>query len=180
MAELQIRPAVSTDLPRLMGMEHACTTDYVWQVNVSADAGQIVVTLREVRLPRSVQVNYPREPFALADEWKRTGILLLAVLDDQSAGYIYFQERLGSGAIWVTDLVTATEFRRRGVATALLSSAYQWAAERGYRKIFVETLAKNYPGVCLLKKNGYEFCGYNDQYYATYDVALFFGRTVIK
>ncbi len=180
MAELQIRQAVATDLPRLMGMDHTCTTDYVWQVDVAAEAGQVVVTLREVRLPRLVQVKYPREPFALADEWKRSGLLFLALLDNQPAGYISFQERLAAGAVWVTDLVTAAEFRRRGVASALLSGAYQWAAERGYRKIFIETITKNYPAVCLLKKNGYEFCGYNDQYYATHDIALFFGRTVLK
>ncbi|MGQ9833043.1 MAG: GNAT family N-acetyltransferase [Candidatus Villigracilaceae bacterium] len=178
MAAPQIRPAVSTDLPYLMGMEHTCTSDYVWQVDVRSEASQTVVTLREVRLPRSVPVKYPRDPFALADEWKRSGMLFVALLDEQLAGYIYFHERLGAGAVWVTDVVTASEFRRRGVASALLSTVYHWSAERGYQKIFVETLAKNYPAVCLLQKNKYEFCGYNDQYYATHDVALFFGASI--
>jgi hypothetical protein len=30
----------------------------------------------------------------------------------------------------------------------------------------------------LARKLGYEFCGYNDLYYETQDIALFFGRSI--
>lgn len=178
MVNIHVRPAVSTDLPYLMGLDHTCSSDYVWQVDFHKEMGQVTVDLREVRLPRPVRVEYPRNPFALADEWKRQGVLLVALFTDQVAGYVHFQEQISSGAVWVKDLLTAVQFRRQGVATTLLSAVYDWATERDYHKIFVETLAKNYPAICLLQKNRYEFCGYNDQYYATHDVALFFGKTI--
>jgi RimJ/RimL family protein N-acetyltransferase len=40
----------------------------------------------------------------------------------------------------------------------------------------IELQSKNHAAIRLVQKLGYEFCGYNDQYYATRDVALFFGR----
>ena len=58
---LQFRAALSTDMIRLVGMNHSCNSDYVWQLNLGKDAGGINVTLREVRLPRSIQVEYPRD-----------------------------------------------------------------------------------------------------------------------
>lgn len=178
MPNVQIRAAISTDLPRLMGLDHSCSSDYVWQLDVRKDAGQVTAFLREVRLPRTVRVDYPRDPYALADEWKHKSNLLTALEDDQPVGYVQFYEQVSSGSVWVTDLVVMPAARRRGIGSALLLAAQNWAVERNHRKVFAETLAKNYPAVCLMQKNAYEFCGYNDIYYATHDVALFFGRSI--
>jgi RimJ/RimL family protein N-acetyltransferase len=53
-----------------------------------------------------------------------------------------------------------------------------WALQRGARRIVLEMQSKNHPYIRLAQKFGYEFCGYNDQYYPTQDVALFFGRAL--
>jgi hypothetical protein len=42
----------------------------------------------------------------------------------------------------------------------------------------LEMPSKNNPMVSLARKLGYEFCGYNDLYYETQDIALFFGRSI--
>jgi ribosomal protein S18 acetylase RimI-like enzyme len=76
------------------------------------------------------------------------------------------------------DLVVTPEVRRQGAASALLMAAQAWAVERGVRRIVLETQSKNHPCIRLAQKYGYEFCGYNDQYYPTQDVALFFGRAL--
>ena len=52
----QIRPAVATDLPRMMGMDHSVMSDYVWQLDLRRESGQVSATLREVRLPRPVTI----------------------------------------------------------------------------------------------------------------------------
>ena len=36
--------------------------------------------------------------------------------------------------------------------------------------------SKNYPAIHLALNQGYAFCGYNDHYYSTQDIALFFVR----
>ena len=79
MSEFEIRPANPNDLPRLMAMDHSCSSDYVWQLELRREPNQITANFREVRLPRSVEVKYPRNPFTLADEWKKRDAVFVAV-----------------------------------------------------------------------------------------------------
>jgi ribosomal protein S18 acetylase RimI-like enzyme len=79
---------------------------------------------------------------------------------------------------WITDLVVSPESRRQGVASTLLLAAQEWGSTRGHRRLFLEMQSKNYPAIRMAQKHGYEFCGYNDHYYLTQDVALFFARAV--
>jgi GNAT superfamily N-acetyltransferase len=87
-------------------------------------------------------------------------------------------EERPSSVAWVTDLVVTPERRRQGAASALLTALEAWALGRGLRRLILEMQSKNQPCIRLAQKFGYEFCGYNDQYYPTQDVALFFGRAL--
>jgi GNAT superfamily N-acetyltransferase len=178
MSEFEVRQAKATDLPRLIGIDHTCSSDYVWQLDFKSESKQIAVNFHEVRLPRSIIVEYPRNPALLADEWLKRDIMLVAFQGDVPVGYACAREEHKLSVAWVTDLVTAQELRRRGVASALLSAIQAWALERSVRRIVIETQSKNHSGIRLAQKFGYEFCGYNDQYYPTQDVALFFGRAL--
>jgi len=178
MPSFETRPATATDMPRLMALDHSCMSDYVWQLEVRHEANQVVVNFREVRLPRSVQVTYPHNPFSLADEWTKRDAVFVALYGTEPVGYICVTEEHASTIAWVTDIVVAPEQRRQGVGSALLSAAQAWAMERGARRLVVEMQSKNQACIRLAQKFGYEFCGYNDQYYPTQDVALFFGRAL--
>jgi ribosomal protein S18 acetylase RimI-like enzyme len=57
-------------------------------------------------------------------------------------------------------------------------AAQDWASARGDKRLIVEMQSKNDPAIRLVQKHGYEFCGYNDHYYMTQDVALFFARVL--
>jgi ribosomal protein S18 acetylase RimI-like enzyme len=92
-------------------------------------------------------------------------------------GYISMVER-GSAVVWVSDLVVGAQARRQGVASALLLAAQDWSSARGARRLMLEMQAKNLPAIRMAQKHGYEFCGYNDHYYLTQDVALFFVRAL--
>jgi ribosomal protein S18 acetylase RimI-like enzyme len=177
MAAIQIRPVTATDLPSLMGLDHSATSEYVWQLELRRDAGQTVATFRDVRLPRPIPLTYPHDPFALADDWKHRAVMLVALSGSDPVGYAGVMER-PSLAAWVTDLAVAPSWRRRGVASALLDSVREWASQQGYRRVFLEMQSKNQAAIKLAQKHGFEFCGYNDHYYTTQDVALFFERGV--
>ena len=45
MDDVNIRLAVATDLPRLMGLDHTSTSDYVWQLDLRKENGQVIVPL---------------------------------------------------------------------------------------------------------------------------------------
>jgi GNAT superfamily N-acetyltransferase len=178
MPTFEIRPAIANDLPRLMAIDHACLSDYVWQLELRRENAQLTVNFREVRLPRSVLVTYPRNPFALADEWQRQDVILVAVAEEAPVGYICATEERTASIAWVTDIVVAQDRRRQGAASALLGEVQKWALGRGVKRLVLEMQSKNQPCIRLAQKFGYDFCGYNDQYYPTQDVALFFGRAL--
>jgi GNAT superfamily N-acetyltransferase len=174
----EIRPALANDLPHLAALDHSSSSDYVWQLELRREPNQITANFREVRLPRSVDVKYPRNPSALADEWTRCDVVLVALQGDILVGYITITEEHVSAIAWVTDLVVTPEWRRKGAGSALLTAGQAWALEKGVRRLVLEMTSKNQGGIRLAQKFGFEFCGYNDQYYPTQDVSLFFGRAL--
>lgn len=178
MSQFEIRPIAANDLPRLVALDHSGSSDYVWQLDLRREPNQLTVNFREVRLPRSVEVKYPRNPLALSDEWKHYDVVLVAVQANEPIGYICLTEEHTSTIAWVTDLVVAPQWRRRGVGSALLTAGQAWAVEHKARRLVLEVISKNQAGIRLAQKFGFEFCGYNDQYYPNQDVALFFGRAL--
>ena len=178
MSEIQLRPTIATDLSRLMSFDHSITSESVWQLELRRDTGQVAATFREVRLPRSVSITYPHNPFALADDWVRRSMMYTAFIGQDPAGYISLLERGMDSVVWVTDLVVNLANRRQGVASALLVAAQDWAAGRSHRRLILEMQSKNLPGIRLAQKFGYEFCGYNDHYYLNQDVAVFFAKAL--
>ena len=178
MASFDIRPASSSDFTYLMAIDHSCSSDYVWQLELRSDTKRVTADFHEVRLPRAVTVLYPHNPAALADEWTKRDALLVAVKGESPVGYVSAVEDSASGIVWVKDLVVSPVVRRQGAASALLTAIQTWAKERGVARAVLEMQSKNHPCIRLAQKFGYEFCGYNDRYYPTQDVALFFGRAI--
>jgi len=178
MPEVQIRPANATDLSVLMAIDHSCQTEYVWQMDVQHEDGQIGAIFREIRLPHSVSVSYPRMVSALSESWSRRSGVLVAVIGGQAVGYVRTSDSIFPHTAWLLDVVVSPRFRRQGIASALVLAAQSWAVDRKNRRALLEMSSKNNPAIRLAQKLGYEFCGYNDQYYETQDIALFFGRFI--
>jgi ribosomal protein S18 acetylase RimI-like enzyme len=177
--EIEVRPAAEADLPVLMAFDHGSTSERVWQLDLNRDPrdSRIAATFREVRLPRPVSLPYPRDPARLADVWQRKALMYVAAAGIQPIGYAAATDTQGPQA-WISDLVVVPRWRRRGVGSALLAALQQAAKARGIRTLFLEMQTKNYPAIRLAQKHGYDFCGYNDHYYSTQDIALFFARAL--
>jgi ribosomal protein S18 acetylase RimI-like enzyme len=178
MPDVEIRSAIATDLSALMAIDHSCQTEYVWQMDVQHEDGKIGAVFREIRLPRSVSVLYPRPVSALSESWSRRSGMLVAVISGQVVGYVRTNDALLPHTAWMMDVVVSPRFRRQGIASALMLAAQSWAVQRKNYRALLEMSSKNNPAIRLAQKQGYEFCGYNDQYYETQDIALFFGRSI--
>lgn len=178
MSKITVRPATSSDLDRLMAMDHGYSTDYVWQMEAREETGQVAVTFRQVRLPRSMRVSFPRDPQRLPDEWARRVCFLVAAEDEQLKGYLNLTRAGSPGTGWIADFAVDRRFRRTGAGSVLLTAAVQWARESGWQRVMLEAQSKNYAAICFAQKNGFAYCGYNDRYYANQDVALFFGLSL--
>jgi len=142
----------------------------------SFDVGQMAISFREIRLPRSIRIEYPHNRDQIVESWKKAAVILMAVLGGKPVGYVSIAEVAGPRTAWVTDLAIEEHNRRQGIASALLLSTQNWARPRHFKRILLEMPSKNFAAVHLALKMGFEFCGYNDQYYANQDIALFFSR----
>ena len=117
MLEIDIRPTVANDLSRLMGFDHSVTSESVWQLELRREPGQVNASFREVRLPRSISIEYPHNPFALADDWVRKSMMYTGLVGQDPVGYISMLERGAASVVWVTDLVVNIVALRRSEFT---------------------------------------------------------------
>jgi GNAT superfamily N-acetyltransferase len=181
MTAIQVRHAVAADLSQLMGLDHNSSTDHAWQLELHRESrgAEFTATFREVRLPRPASLSYPYDPFSLADTWRRKAGLLVATVGNDAVAYAAITEPRAATA-WMTDLVVAPRWRRQGVAGKLLESAEDWALGRNDRRMVLEMQSKNHAAIRLAQKHGYDFCGYNENYYSTRDITLFFGKTLSR
>jgi ribosomal protein S18 acetylase RimI-like enzyme len=176
MPEIHIRPATSADIPALMAIDHDYSSDFVWQMEIQAEEGRIGVSFRQIRLPRSVRVEYPRAVRNLSNEWKQRDGILVALLDEQPVGYISLMLNSAPLTAWATDLAVARRLRRQGIGSALVLAAQEWGEAHDCRRLVLEMQPKNYPAIQMAQKLGFDFCGYNDRYYANHDIGLFFAK----
>ncbi len=175
---LSIRPAIATDIPALIALDHSVQSEYVWQLDLRYEWPHIGATLREVRLPRPIRVDYPRRLSALADEWHLRSAFWVLLEGNTPAGYLTLQAEPALELVRISDLVIAPAFRRRGLAGRLLKLAQEWAEEHQLPRLMLEVPAKNHPAIRFAQKHLFEFCGYNEAYYPSRDVTLFFCKVV--
>lgn len=178
MAGIDVRSLMMTDVAALVALDHSYHTESVWQMTIEPGERETITRFRELRLPRSMRVEYPRPYENLADEWKSRPALLVAERESEVLGYINLTREAIPGNVLAVDLVVGRRYRRQGVGSALVRAAQTWAGEEGLTQLMLEMQSKNHPAICLAGKLGFEYCGYNDRYYPNRDIALFFARSV--
>lgn len=175
--QINIRPANEDDVLALVGLDHGYSTEYVWQMELDQGAPRMGARFREARLPRPMQVTYPRPKNHLEKDWQqRSAILIATIPGDQLVGYASLSTAVAPGAAWLTDLVVGASQRRKGIGSRLVLAAQAWARDHRQERLVLEMQSKNYPAIKLAQKLAFEFSGYNDRYYENQDIALFFAK----
>ncbi len=178
MPKVHIRPATAADIPYLSQIDASYTTEGLWRPDMPPGDGLIGVQFREIRLPRSVRVAYPRSLKPLWESWPHLDALLVAVLDGQVAGFITLLRLPGTQNGRGSDLVVAPNYRRQGIGSALVLAGLQWAQAVHCSILTLEMQPRNLPAIRLAQKLGFVFSGYHEHYYAPQESALFFSRSV--
>ncbi len=168
------------DLQACLALEHDCTTDHVWQMNIEENGDALrgfSVRFRVVRLPRVVPVAYPRTRAVLRRDWRERQCFLVAEAEGVILGYVTMHVDGVRG--WVRDLVVGSPFRRRRIGSALLEQATRWALLHKVEHLTLEMQTKNYPAIQFAQKHGFAFCGFDDRHYDNGDIALFFDKRLV-
>jgi ribosomal-protein-alanine N-acetyltransferase len=77
----------------------------------------------------------------------------------------YAIARDAAGVAEILDLAVSPEFRRVGIATALLSELIETLERRGVQEIFLEVRESNRPARALYLAHGFSAAGRRPQYY---------------
>jgi ribosomal protein S18 acetylase RimI-like enzyme len=176
---MRIRPADLHDLNACFALDGSYETDHVWQMDYREEESTIAVQFRWVRLPRTMTVTYPPRGESLLAHWERGECIYVAAERREVRGYIEVIAHPDQGLAWIENLVIDRAYRRQGLGTSLVAAAMQWAQVRNLERLMIPIQSKNYPATRFCRKLGFEFCGFNDRYFANRDIALFFGRHLI-
>jgi ribosomal protein S18 acetylase RimI-like enzyme len=176
MPQIEIRPAIATDIHALVNIEHGYASDYVWQMDFRQGENDIFINFREVRLPRTAQVGYPKDYKNLVNTWTQKDGLLVAEIENDTVGYIGLNQDQTLRTTRVTDLAVRRDHRRQGIGSALVIASEEWAKQNDSRRLILEMQPKNHPAIQMAKKLGFDLCGYNDHYFSNHDIALFFSK----
>ena len=176
MKNLHIRPLESKDLDRIIEIDHNYPTEYVWQMDIQSGERDLTVGFREVRLPRTMQVNFPLEIEEAMGSWDKSSGVLVAEVDGGLVGYISLKKGDSPTMVRISGMAVVRRLRRQGAGTSLILAAQSWAVQNNANRLQMEVQSKNFPAISLANKLGFEFCGYNDRYFDNQDIVLFFSK----
>ncbi len=174
MPPIDIRSAISSDIPHLIRFDHSVETTHVMQMESVVTNGNIDISFKETKLPRSLALPYHKPVDSMKDSWTRHGLFLVARMDSKLVGYLTLELSVDIKSGLVTDLVVDSSSRRLGIASGLLISTRNWLKNKGIRRENLVVQAKNHAGISLARKLKMDYCGYLDHYYANRETAIFF------
>ena len=154
-----VRRAVPGDAPRLVALASAVASEEAGWLLAESDwrsAGD------ERRYIRALQ----RHP---------DGALLVAeVAGGELVGRLSLMRDPHPASRHVADvgLMVAAAYRRRGIGTALMAAAEEWARAAGVTKLELHVFPHNHPAIALYEKLGYEREGLRRGHYARADGLL--------
>ena len=94
-------------------------------------------------------------------------VLLVAELEGVVAGRLSISRDPHPSSAHVADLglMVAARYRRRGIGSALLAAAEEWARSAGVSKLELHVFPHNESAIALYEKAGYEREGYRRRHY---------------
>ncbi len=104
-------------------------------------------------------------------------IIFFAYMDNELAGQIRVLRHWNAYA-YIDDIAVNEKHRGQGVGRALISRAIEWAKEKGFPGIMLETQNNNVVACRLYQSCGFELCGFDTHLYkaldpGTEEIALF-------
>lgn len=183
-----IRQGSETDLVSCRALDHSFSTQHVWQLTVRDESDSPTIRFHQVRLPRPLDFeNLPQQ--ALLQQATQPPQLMLVAEERVGGaarilGYLTLIPEEAQALFRVTHFVVTRTRRGEGIGSNLLSAAETCSRamaenQAGARRIRIETQSTNYPAIRYLLRSGFVFCGYDEQYYANGEIAVFFSRMLV-
>jgi ribosomal protein S18 acetylase RimI-like enzyme len=171
---MRVRRADLRDIDACIRLDSSYQTQNVWAMETRWEGKRKLSGFQVRRLPRVLTLQPPLDPDDLHADWRNGDLFLVAEEGGVVVGYLDMvsPRRLSNGLI--QSIVVRPDLRRCGVGSALLRTSLNWAKHNRLQGLCMDVQSRNYPAIQFLHRNGFVYSGYNDRYYPTQDVALFF------
>lgn len=175
-----IRDGLESDISACLQLDHSYESDYVWQMTTEEGKGRWQISFNVQRLPRTLETSYQANAHHLRLSIPHDQCFLVAVAKGthEYLGYLTLRHDPVHQIALVQDVVISLPYRRQRIGTRLLNAARQWAREQQALQLTIELQTKNFPGITFTQHAGFRFSGYNDQYFPSQDIALFFSQSL--
>jgi ribosomal protein S18 acetylase RimI-like enzyme len=181
---MEIRAMTAADLDAVKDIDATAESSQYLHVDRAGEGLEIswktqLRPLREKRVLRHAleieQVFAIKQIVAGADE----GIAIVAEHDALAVAAAAARPDPIAGVLRIIDLRVDFEFRRQGLASALMFQMIQEARQRDFRALAAQSPADDFPAIQLLAKLGFEPAGLDTHYSSNHDlvkesVVLFF------
>ena len=178
MAKLNIFLADESYYEQMLTMEHFVNCRHAYKQEIRNEENSSQFIFQRIRLPREVNLAYPREQDSLIAHWKQADMIFVGVVEDHLLAYMVLNANRLPKTLCVTDLVVVNDIRRNGVASAMLAVCETWAQTNKCNRVLLEIPLRNDTMVRLAQKLGYAMSGFMDQYFPNLDPAVFFEKRI--
>ena len=179
MAKLQIRHAKQDDLEKMISFDHHSEGAFAYKLEVTRDKHSQTSTFQRVKLPRTVSIAYPKDEEKLLKSWAKSETILVGCLMDEPVAYVSLEGSSLPKTARICDLAVEKSLRHKEIGTNMLAASEAWARERKLGRLLIEIQMRNDPAISLVKKSGFELCGYLDRFFPNGDTALFFEKRLV-
>ena len=172
---MEVRPLKSADVSKLADID--ATIDSVEYLHIArigeGFALQFTLEVRPLR-ERAIEPNTTSDEITFlarqigsgADE----GLALVAEHEHQIVGLLLAQAHARRSTLQIHDIRIDHDFRRQGLASALIFQAIQFARDHELRAVSMKTRTNNLPAARLLQKCGFEIAGLDTQHQSNHDL----------
>ncbi len=172
--ELSYRSAEIEDFDQCLAIDHSYQTNRIWQMNINQQPETINLRFQTLRLPQTTSIPYPYDQEELPKRWWEAHWFLVGEHQAKIQAYVTATCETLRPIVWINDLAVAPDFRLHGHGSHLIDAARGWAKQENARHLMVAIPMKNDPAITFLRKNGFNFCGYNEVHIKQRDIDLYF------
>jgi len=170
---MPVRPLSEKDFDALLALDASFVTERVWQMQQRSTLQQREISFQLVNLPRPLRVDGLYDALMRRICLNRCHFGWVAEEDGAVQGGLTLEVLPWLNAAWITWLVVAPAWRRRGLGTALLDAAIDQAKALGLQSVQMHLSTKNYPAMRFCNARGLRYCGYAEGMYGNEIMLLF-------
>ena len=96
---------------------------------------------------------------------------VVAEIDEIIAGFATVKYKEWNNRAVLTGIFVLPESKGKGVGRALIKAAINFAKTKSARCLWAETQNINHPAIQFYRRNGFEFCGFDNALYNPADIS---------